>query len=71
MSSEDYSRAVTVKRNAKKPSGYSITENDGEYLIDEVPAKARVNIGDKVMAINGIKADDFVDSKIFVTTSKN
>eukprot|EP00934_Nitzschia_sp_Nitz4_P006090 Nitzschia sp. Nitz4//scaffold75_size92586//24921//30479//NITZ4_004847-RA/size92586-augustus-gene-0.88-mRNA-1//-1//CDS//3329557681//6080//frame0 len=63
MSSEDFTRAVTVKRNAKKKSGYVIEESDGEYIIGAVPDKARVNVGDKIMGINGIKAEDFEDEE--------
>lgn len=63
MSSEDFTRAVTVKRNAKKKSGYTITESDGEYYMGAVPDKARVNVGDKIMGINGIKAEDFADEE--------
>lgn len=63
MPSEDYTRAVTVKRNTKKKSGYTVAESDGEYFIGAVPDKARVNIGDKVAGINGIKAEEFADEE--------
>ena len=63
MSSEDFTRAVTVKRNTKKKSGYTVSESDGEYYVGAVPDKARVNVGDKITAINGIKAEDFEDEE--------
>lgn len=61
MSSEDFTKTVVLKRNAKKKSGYTIVEQDGEYFVQAVPAKARVNEGDKVVGINGIGCDEFVD----------
>jgi hypothetical protein len=62
MSSEDFTKAVVLKRSAKKKSGYTIVEKDGEYFVEETPAKARVNEGDKVVGINGINSDEFVDA---------
>jgi hypothetical protein len=59
--SEEHTRSVTVKRTAKKKSGYKLSEEDGEYFIAEAPPKARVNVGDKVVGVNGIKADEFAD----------
>jgi len=59
--SDDHTRAVTVKRNTKKKSGYEVEEQDGEYFISELPSKARANVGDKVVRINGISADEFAD----------
>jgi predicted metalloprotease with PDZ domain len=61
--SEDLTKAVTVKRNAKKKSGYIVSEQEGYYYVKEAPAKARVNPGDKVVGINGIKADEFLDEE--------
>lgn len=61
MSSEDYTKTVVLKRSAKKKSGYAIVEKDGEYFVDAIPPKARVNQGDKVVGINGITSDEFVD----------
>lgn len=61
--SEDYTKAVTLKRNAKKKSGYVIAESDGEYFVGAVPDKARVTVGDRVVGINGIRADDFEDEE--------
>lgn len=58
---QDLTKAVTVKRNAKKKSGYIVSEQEGYYYVKEAPAKARVNPGDKVVGINGIKADEFLD----------
>ena len=63
MPSEDFTRAVTVKRNTKKKSGYTVAESDGEYYVGAVPDKARVKVGDKVVGINGIKADEFADEE--------
>lgn len=63
MSSEDFTRAVTVKRNTKKKSGYTVSESDGEYYLGAIPDKARVNVGDKITGINGIKAEDFADEE--------
>ena len=60
---EDLTKAVTVKRNAKKKSGYTVSEQEGYYYVKESPAKARVNPGDKVVGINGIKADEFLDEE--------
>jgi hypothetical protein len=59
--SEDHIKYVTVKRQAKKKSGYSVEERDGEYFVSEAPAKARVNVGDKVVTINGIHDGEFTD----------
>lgn len=61
--SEDFTKAVTLKRNAKKKSGYTIAESDGEYFVGAVPEKARVNVGDKVVGVNGIRADEFEDEE--------
>ena len=61
MSSEDYTKTVVLKRSAKKKSGYGIVEKDGQYFVNAVPPKARVNEGDKVVGINGITSDEFVD----------
>lgn len=61
MSSEDFTKAVVLKRSAKKKSGYTIVGKEGEYFVQETPAKARVNEGDKVVGINGITSDEFVD----------
>jgi len=63
MSSDDFTRAVTVKRNTKKKSGYTISKSDDGYIVEAVPDKARVQIGDKVMGINGVHADDFADEE--------
>jgi predicted metalloprotease with PDZ domain len=61
MSSEDFTRAVTVKRNTKKKSGYTVSGSDGEYCMGAVPDKARVNVGDRITGINGIKAEEFTN----------
>jgi predicted metalloprotease with PDZ domain len=59
--SSDLTKAVIVKRNAKKKSGYTVAEQEGYYYLKEAPAKARVTPGDKVVGINGIKAEEFLD----------
>jgi hypothetical protein len=59
--SEDHIKYVTVKRQAKKKSGYSVEERDGEYFVSEAPARARVNVGDKIVTINGITDQEFTD----------
>ena len=58
---DDLTRSVTVKRTAKKKSGYTVSEQNGVYYVSEAPAKARVTPGDKVVGINGIRSDDFLD----------
>ena len=63
MSSDDFTRAVTVKRNTKKKSGYTISKSDDGYIVEAVPDKARVQLGDKIMGINGVHADDFADEE--------
>jgi predicted metalloprotease with PDZ domain len=63
MPSEDFTRAVTVKRNTKKKSGYTVSESDGEFCVGAVPDKARVNVGDKITGINGVKAAEFADEE--------
>jgi len=61
-SSKDFTRAVNVKRNAKKKSEYEISEEEeGEYVLSAVPDDATVNVGDKVVAINGVKIGDIDD----------
>lgn len=54
-------KAVTIKRQAKRKSGYTVSESNGVYYISEAPAKARVTPGDKVVGINGIRSDEFLD----------
>lgn len=61
MTDEDLTKTVTVKRSAKKKSGYTVAEQEGYYYMAETPAKARVTPGDKVVGINGIKAEEFLD----------
>mmetsp|Transcript_46082 Transcript_46082/g.112544 ORF Transcript_46082/g.112544 Transcript_46082/m.112544 type:complete len:536 (+) Transcript_46082:66-1673(+) len=58
---DDLTRSVTVKRTAKKKSGYTVSEQNGVYYVSEAPAKARVTPGDKIVGINGIRSDDFLD----------
>ena len=59
--SEDRAKAVTIKRTAKKKSGYTVEKSGDGYYISDAPGKARVNVGDKVVAINGIQSDEFID----------
>jgi hypothetical protein len=59
--SEEHTKAVTVKRKANKKSGYTVEEKDGAYYVADTPARARVNPGDEVVAINGIKSEEFID----------
>jgi len=58
---EKLTKTLTVKRNSKKKSGYSISENDGVYYLENAPSKARINPGDRVVGINGISVDEFLD----------
>jgi predicted metalloprotease with PDZ domain len=60
--SEDFTKAVVVKRSAKQKSGYTVTETDGDYYVTGIPAKARVNKGDKIVGINGIYSGEFLDA---------
>jgi DNA-directed RNA polymerase subunit RPC12/RpoP len=59
--SEEHTKAVTVKRKANKKSGYTLKEKEGSYYVADAPARARVNPGDEVVAINGIKSEEFID----------
>jgi predicted metalloprotease with PDZ domain len=63
MPSEDFTRAVTVKRSTKKKSGYVVLENEGEFLVGDVPEKARVNVGDRIVGINGVRVDQMKDEE--------
>ena len=58
---EDLIKAVTVKRSGKKKSSYTIGEQDGYYYVAECPNKAPVRPGDRIMGINGISAEEFMD----------
>jgi len=59
--SKDLTETLLLKRGTKKKSGYSVSEEDSGYYIGETPSKARVSPGDRVVGINGIPADDFLD----------
>ena len=59
--SEDLTKTLTVKRSTKKKSGYTVSEKDSVYYLENAPTKARVNPGDQVLGINGIPADEFLD----------
>ena len=61
MSSEEFTRAAVVKRSSKKKYGYAVSEKDGEYFVTDVPEKARVDVGDTIVGINGVSSDDFID----------
>jgi len=58
---EDLTSTLLLKRNTKKKSGYSIAEEDTGYYLENTPSKARVNPGDRVVGINGIPAEEFLD----------
>jgi DNA-directed RNA polymerase subunit RPC12/RpoP len=59
--SKDLTETLLLKRSTKKKSGYSVSEEDSVYYVGETPSKARVSLGDRVVGINGISADDFLD----------
>lgn len=61
--SEDLTKSVTIQRNTKKKSGYSVSENDDAYYLETTPARARANPGDRVVRINGVPADEFHDEE--------
>ena len=63
MPSEDFTRAISVKRATKKKSGYVVVENEGEFLVGDVPDKARVNVGDRIVGINGVRAEHIEDEE--------
>mmetsp|Transcript_4735 Transcript_4735/g.5385 ORF Transcript_4735/g.5385 Transcript_4735/m.5385 type:complete len:574 (-) Transcript_4735:354-2075(-) len=54
-------KSLTIKRNSKKKSGYSVSEEDGVYYLKNAPSRARINPGDRVVGINGIPFDEFLD----------
>jgi hypothetical protein len=54
-------KTVTVKRSSKKKSSYTVGEQDGYYYVAECPNKARVRPGDRIIGINGISSDEFMD----------
>lgn len=58
---DDLTKTVTVKRSSKKKSSYTIGEQDGYYYVAECPNKARVRPGDRIMGVNGINSDEFMD----------
>uniref|UniRef100_A0A7S4ABM1 PDZ domain-containing protein n=2 Tax=Pseudo-nitzschia australis TaxID=44445 RepID=A0A7S4ABM1_9STRA len=60
---EDLTKTLTVQRNIKKKSGYSVSEKDSVYYLETAPTKARINPGDRIVGINGISSDDFVDEE--------
>ena len=60
-SKEELTKSCTVKRKSKKKSGYTVSEDDGVYYLENAPTKARVNPGDIVVGINGIPVDEFLD----------
>jgi DNA-directed RNA polymerase subunit RPC12/RpoP len=64
MSDEEennWTKTVTVKRSGKKKSSYTVGEQDGYYYVAECPNKARVRPGDRIIGINGISSDEFMD----------
>eukprot|EP00536_Pseudo-nitzschia_multiseries_P012154 jgi/Psemu1/31075/gm1.31075_g len=58
---KDLTQTHVIKRSTKKKSGYTVAEDGGGYVLEAAPARARVAPGDKIIAINGIPADDFED----------
>jgi hypothetical protein len=58
---DNLTKTVTVKRSGKKKSSYSVGEQDGYYYVAECPNKARVRPGDRIIGINGISSDEFMD----------
>ncbi|KAL3909353.1 MAG: hypothetical protein SGARI_002639, partial [Bacillariaceae sp.] len=58
---EELTKSVTVKRSGKKKSSYTIGEQDGYYYVAECPNKAPVRPGDRIMGVNGISAEEFLD----------
>ena len=38
-------------------------ENEGEFLVGDVPEKARVNVGDRIVGINGVRVDQMKDEE--------
>lgn len=58
---KDITKTLLLKRSTKKKSGYSVSEEDSGYYLGKTPSNARVNPGDRVVGINGISADEFLD----------
>lgn len=58
---DNLTKTVTVKRSGKKKSSYTVGEQDGYYYVAECPNKARVRPGDRIVGINGISSDEFMD----------
>jgi len=54
-------KTLLLKRNTKKKSGYTVAEEDSGYYLENTPSKARVNPGDRIVGINGIPAEEFLD----------
>lgn len=59
---EDLTKTLLLKRSTKKKSGYLVAEEDNGYYLETAPSKARVNSGDRVVGINGIPAEEFLDA---------
>lgn len=57
----DLTKTLLLKRSTKKKSGCSVAEEDSGYFLETAPEKTRVNPGDRVVGINGIPADEFLD----------
>jgi len=58
---KDLTRTLLLKRSTKKKSGYAVAEEDSGYYLERAPPKTDVNPGDRVVGINGIPADEFLD----------
>ena len=62
---EEESKRVKITRASKKPVGFEIEQReDGHYYIAAVPSKkASINVGDRVVEINGVPASEFKNEK--------
>ena len=58
---DELTNTLLLKRNTKKKSGYSVAEEDSGFYLENTPSKAHVNPGDRVVGINGIPAEEFLD----------
>ena len=62
---EELTKTLTVRRRKSPKSGYSITKEEDAYILDTISSKAQasVNLGDRVIAINGIPSEEFLDEE--------
>jgi len=63
--SEEYEKRVKVKRSSKKKSGFEVEKrDDGFYYLTAAPStKSKIQPGDRVLEINGVKYTDFKNEK--------